>query len=518
MGIRGESSALSYSWVFPICPHRVSIDLSVIGALQHDLTGAPEPRFGLLYGRAVLGATRIDGRKPLVAFGPEPMLEGLESARREVVGFYSIREGSAFILTPDEMHVAKDLFCKLGSVVLLIERRATGPAEGTFFFWRGETFVHNLPSPFPIDPALLTQSEIAPPGRQIPRLPAIPVKIERRTLGLVAAGIAAGMVLSAALVWKPVAPHDPVAAVASPAESALPSVPHPDLEITWDPQATVTAKAGLLKIDDGGVTRQMAMDSDQLRLGRVLYSPTTSRVEFALKAMRTDGHIVEVPTSAHEPPAAPPVTPELVPPDKPEKPDPKPSTGQADRRPPPKHFSLVRENLEAPTAPAILDAPPVSAPIVNSSLPLAPALPKIVPPTLPAPVPASTTAHASSSGRLIWTGTLLRKGVVEVDGRSASLGALTGALPGVPVAVTVEPAEFSDDGLVVYTTDASRNNRMEPASARNGWNKIHYVWDPERVRQIAVLESPNPSNRFSRLALRSDARRCSMIVIDWVAR
>jgi hypothetical protein len=105
-----------------------------------------------------------------------------------------------------------------------------------------------------------------------------------------------------------------------------------------------------------------------------------------------------------------------------------------------------------------------------------------------------------------------------MDGRTASLGSLSGALPGAPVSLTITPAEFVDDGLVVYTNDPARNNRVEPPSAGNGWNKIKFVWDPERVQQISVLESPNESNGFSRLALRSDARKCSMILIDWTLR
>jgi hypothetical protein len=105
-----------------------------------------------------------------------------------------------------------------------------------------------------------------------------------------------------------------------------------------------------------------------------------------------------------------------------------------------------------------------------------------------------------------------------VDGRSVSVGSLNGALPGAPVNLTIVPAEFGENGLVVYTTDAARHNRVEPASAGNGWNQVTYVWDPERVRQLSVLEAPNPNNGYNRIALRNDARRCSMILIDWSLR
>jgi hypothetical protein len=68
---------------------------------------------------------------------------------------------------------------------------------------------------------------------------------------------------------------------------------------------------------------------------------------------------------------------------------------------------------------------------------------------------------------------------------------------------------------MVYTSDAARNGRGEPASTANGWNATRYRWEPERVRAIAVLEAPNPSNDFKRLVLRNDSRNCSVILIEW---
>jgi len=79
----------------------------------------------------------------------------------------------------------------------------------------------------------------------------------------------------------------------------------------------------------------------------------------------------------------------------------------------------------------------------------------------------------------------------------------------------VLPAEFANDGLTVYVTDAARHNRTEAPGPATGWNRLHFVWDPERVKQISVLESPNPSNQFGRLALRNNARSLSVIVVEW---
>jgi hypothetical protein len=190
-----------------------------------------------------------------------------------------------------------------------------------------------------------------------------------------------------------------------------------------------------------------------------------------------------------------------------------------------KRFVWTTAERSAPTpAPDVPHPPPVVNPAaLTAELPggaLGIPTPAAPPPPKPAPAPAPTAPARTvpHAGRLIWTGTLLRRGVVELDGRSATVGSLSGALPGVPVAVSVTPAEFGEDGLMAYTTDAARHNRVEPPSAGNGWNKVTYVWAPERVREIAVLESPNPGNNFSRLAVRSDARRCSMLLIDWSLR
>jgi hypothetical protein len=135
---------------------------------------------------------------------------------------------------------------------------------------------------------------------------------------------------------------------------------------------------------------------------------------------------------------------------------------------------------------------------------------------LPAIIPARPIEYAGPhSGRLIWTGSLARRGVVEIENGRPSVGALAGSLPGVAVAIQVAFAEFASAGVVAYTNDARANGRQEPASAVNGWNATHFEWNPRRAGQIVVLESPNPSNEFKRLALRSDAPKCTMILIDW---
>src|SRR3982751_237855 len=147
MDIRGISKPQHrYTWTFPICPHAVIIDLQVISALEHQLSATAEPVQGLLFGSVRPEATYIDAQQPVASFDPDEFRRVIERGRRAAVGYYRIREGRAFILTADEIRLAKDLH-QPGSVALLVERRATGPAEGAFCFWRGESFVTNLPVP-----------------------------------------------------------------------------------------------------------------------------------------------------------------------------------------------------------------------------------------------------------------------------------------------------------------------------------------------------------------------------------
>jgi hypothetical protein len=310
--------------------------------------------------------------------------------------------------------------------------------------------------------------------------------------------------------------------------------PKQELELAWDPRAepVSNATAGVLRIEDTGGPRQMSLDVGELLLGGIMYAPASERIRVELTTLQRDGRMVPVAVSARSAPPSfeapvaenlPPVAekkPEMPtvtkadPPAKAEAPAPQPVPA---RRPPLKRFTWNAADRSVAAPALALDAPhPVlpsaQLPAFDLGVPAAPA-----PPPRPAPAPAAIRT-LPRSGRLIWTGTLQRRGVVELDGRAASVGTISGGLPGAPVNVSVTPAEFTEDGLVVFTTEASRHNRVEPASAGNGWNKTTFVWAPERVREIAILEGPNAANGFNRLTLRSDARRCSMILIDWTLR
>jgi hypothetical protein len=172
--------------------------------------------------------------------------------------------------------------------------------------------------------------------------------------------------------------------------------------------------------------------------------------------------------------------------------------------------------VSAPSAP--LPAPPLAnlgltdAPNF-SDLPLNPLL-SLTPP--PAVTAIRTPAYAGPrQGRLIWAGDLARHGVIEMDGSRVSLGSLTGALPGLPLALRIMPAEFSRDGLTVFTTDLLRDNKTEPPAKSNGWNGLHFKVDASRVRELVVLETPNAANDYKRLVVRNDGRPYSVVLVDW---
>jgi hypothetical protein len=532
----------SYTWSFPICPHRVSIGLSIIEALQQELVGT-ELRQGLLFGQTGPGVTQIEEWRTLPALDQETFAETLPSETRQAVGYYCIREGSSFILSPAEVALAQEFFRKPGSVVLLIERRKKGPAEASFFFWRGDTFVHNLPLPFPFHAGILSGETPgladvpnAPPVRLPMRLP-VRGRLQRRALqfGLYGAtALAAGGLLAAIFHDRREMPALPAAGYQPGPPSAaavwISTQPKLDLELTWDrhTESVLMATAGVLKIEDAGTTRQMSLDAGELLLGAILYAPASDRIRVELTTLQRDGRMAPVAVAAQ------PAPPSYAAPVAASSP---PATNggpvaEADRRvdlvtkkaAPPDVRPVLKRYVPTGAAPAVPEAahdalPSVSPAVLTAALPPASV---VIPAPLPAPPPKAAPPPARApvprSGRLIWTGTLARAGIVELDGRSASVGSLNGALPGAPVNLSITPAEFGPDGLVVYTTDASRHNRMEPASAGTGWNRVTFVWDPERVRQISVLEAPNPNNGFNRLALRNDARRCSMILIDWTLR
>jgi hypothetical protein len=79
-------------------------------------------------------------------------------------------------------------------------------------------------------------------------------------------------------------------------------------------------------------------------------------------------------------------------------------------------------------------------------------------------------------GEMIWRGELPKDGVLIIqDGRYASVGTVTGALPGVPIKIDLEPKE----GLTVVTAPARANNwKVLVINASQPQKEIIIRWSP----------------------------------------
>jgi hypothetical protein len=189
-----------------------------------------------------------------------------------------------------------------------------------------------------------------------------------------------------------------------------------------------------------------------------------------------------------------------------------------------------RKTFVPPTAPATsasrsaaIETPP---PALSASVqPDSTAHSVVLPPSAtPAPPPRPVVREPArppvpSSGRVIWTGHLRKNDLVVFEDGKASVGSLSGALPGVPVKVTVSPGDLTKDGITVYTARLrGSNGPAEAPGPQNGWNKTLYLWDPGRIADFEVTEAPNPTNGWKRLVLRAKNPHDSIVMVEWSAQ
>ena len=325
------------------------------------------------------------------------------------------------------------------------------------------------------------------------------------------------------------------------------------LRIEWDPGQRVVraSSSALLEVRDGGhgmvtipITRS-GLDS-----GGALYSPQSDNVEVRLKLLEGNrtasesvlyfinnpshpGAAVAASVPANVPANVPAGVPAALP-----KPAPFPVTAPAtgsipeESAPPPaarpvsirekparKTFQMPQtepESAPAPAAPINLPdvpdihaspAPPPQA-LASSSGPSIMAL--LTPSVRPPGPPQLHTGH------LIWTGSLRKNATLTFSADGASVGVLNGRLPGVPVKVTVHPAELLDKGIAVYSKDGDQSGRTEQSANWNGWNVvIFHDWDPKKVAEAEVVEAPGPANNWKRLVVRNGNHSASVLVVDW---
>jgi hypothetical protein len=302
------------------------------------------------------------------------------------------------------------------------------------------------------------------------------------------------------------------------------------VHIQWDLQspAVLQCLAAYLAITDGPVPMLIELDQTMLRTGSVYYSPRSGRAVVKMALITPAGQSIEesvqfvasnaparsvLPLASREPlPVAGLETPARI---------------SVQVPPGVQPVPLRRFRLPAPARPpalaerAQLEPPQLLVPPradVRALPVLAAPRPSSVPVPVPAPAPAPVKEPPmAEAGQIIWTGKLERRGVVEIQGRQASVGYLSGTLPGAPAVVQVFPGELLPGGLRLYTANPALAHRSESAGPHNGWNATDYVWDPTRAMDISVLESPGRHNGWQHLVLRAESRSYAVIVIRWSA-
>ena len=193
--------------------------------------------------------------------------------------------------------------------------------------------------------------------------------------------------------------------------------------------------------------------------------------------------------------------------------------------PPPSKETRALRPLRFTTPPRknVMTAELAAPPVLARETPAAvfPALPQsltVVPPAR-TPPPRTAAAPAPANGSLIWTGRLRKNSTVIIDGKTASLGTLTGELPGRPVQFRVYPGDLGDDGILVFTArPQDARNGWDSPGPQNGWNRIVYEFDPHNAAGVEVEEAPGPGNAWKRLVLRCTNPKLSVIYVKWSAQ
>jgi hypothetical protein len=413
-------------------------------------------------------------------------------------------------------------------------------------------------------PAIVSEQAVVKGIHQnaVPRLPLTRPRFQLWQLWrAIAAGAALGIAAAAIYYWsRP--PRNywsrPPRNLALAAYAIAPG----QVRIEWDHRSlpVLDSASAVLQIRDGGSGVTIPLDANQLRSSSITYTQSSGHITVRLHVERQRGaapaeesiefvgapepqpplEAANIPAAKDTPPSqtsAPPIPPEATATptatvrDQVRKPGrdkvgnnkrdrqqvelPKEAipSGEAYAAKRKFQISLPRQSTPPPAV-AVLVAPPPAPPVASGEA----VLPGFLPPAPPPPKPISKPYSGPRSGRLIWTGELGRRGVVEIEGTRASIGSLSGSLSGVPAVLRIWPAEFTRDGLAVYTGNNAERGRKEPASKLTGWNPVNFQFDPVRAGELVVLEAPNRVNGFNRLVLRNDARACPIIVVDWTAQ
>lgn len=307
---KSQSLPASFTWAFPGSPIRVHLRLSIVKQLQEALetpesvSAAPPTVSGLLLGNSSRrGVTEVAAFEPMSVLDPPAVDEAGSGPESTVVGFYRSTQKGALYLTEGDLMLARTHFADPGCVVLLIEADESGPRNAAFFFWdRGEMMGDLALMEFPFDADQLalaeqTRAEIQELRQAIPvdnnPTPTVNSRHGRRRpllfAGVLVLGGAAIYFYSAGRLRIPIL-HPPAGQAAAASVASAPALGlsverrGADLLLSWNYQSepVVNATSGGVVIHDGDTTRNVQLSSDQLRAGRILYSPSSDEVNLEL--------------------------------------------------------------------------------------------------------------------------------------------------------------------------------------------------------------------------------------------
>lgn len=514
---------------------------------------------GLLLGAVEDGVVRIQAARPVECehlFGPSFVLSptdgkrlsaALEAAQTNpaptglrVVGWYHSHTRSEVYLTDSDLEVYRKYFPEPWQVALVVRPEPFGTARAGFFLREADGSVRaersyeefvlahaasgrgRVAAPLERDAVPGPIARPAPPPiprreivRPAPVVVPAPRPVERTSRHRLAWMVAAALVLLLAaggvyLLNRTAETPRPLALRVLDSNGQL--------QISWDRSSpsVLEARSAGLDITDGTRRVPVPLTRARLRLGQLSYTRQSENVEVRMwvqagsgrqqeEYVRVLGGLSPVELGRQAPPLP------LRPP-----------PAAAKTSPPPKTFNPARVPQPAKmTAGSVLPAPPVVASSDLRTARPAPLAARIDAPPPPAPARAPAPAAPApaevyvgpKSGRILWTGQLATGGALSVDGQRVSAGNLSAALPGVPVHVSVHPAELTARGLVVYTMNA-RTVRETPGP-QNGWNETTYTREPRRASGLLVLEAPSAQAGWKHLAVRNDGPATSVIVIDW---
>lgn len=482
----------------------------------------------------------------LLALKDEPELAGLVP-----VGWYHSHTRSGLLLSDADCHLHNRHFPQPWQIAVLVRPEAGRPAELGVFVRRPDEELSPRPALVVNEEALLSAGPPEPGDASEQPEPREGVPGPGWTGGRLVrpAALAAGIVVMAAILLIGFREElRPGAAVASLWDRtkrywigpAAPVVERPfalslasagkDLLIRWNAAGGLASgQRVVLAVSDGAQRREFPLDAEAFARGEFRWERRAERVVVTLSSTGSGGRALR--ESAYflgPPPSEPPEPPQvrLIPTLESEK-------AQLE-------IAVRRQKLDSDTLAARLAslaaalkaklaAPPAPAPekpavTLTQKSPEAAAAPveliqrpEATPAARPGPAsPGGAAPLTAQSGRLLWTGSLGPGRILTIQGRQASIGSLSGQLPGRPVRVTVYPAELTSKGLVVYTSEPKHSGAgvTEASGPANAWTRTTYRYAPEKVALIQVVQAPGEANGWRAIWLRSGAP-LSALVIDW---